>query len=240
MKRNLLILNLVLAGIAIFLFKMMVAQWTQFEQTHQLHTLTPPTEIKKTTTPPAAVPSGQSEYYAIVNNDLFASDRTNLVPPPPPPPPPPKRDPPPKPLLSGIFRIGDEASVLVISTEPKSKGAYKRIKSGEKMDGYILEKILDQRIVMKAEGFDPIEIRLNEPSGIVPRDATPYASPTAGGGQVMSVGGGASVPPATASVTSTAPAQQEVPPGTVVNGKVKVMVPTPFGLMESWQDPKER
>jgi hypothetical protein len=242
MKRNLLILNLILVGVALFLTRLLASQWTQFEHTHQSQALKPPAEAKKSVTPPVAVLPGQSEYFAIVNNDLFAPDRNNLIPPPPPPPPPPKREPPPKPLLSGIFRIGDDVSVLMISTDPKSKGAYKQIKVGETADGYVLEKVLDQRIVMKAEGFDPVEIRLNEPSGIVPRDVVSYTPAAAGGRQVMSVGASQEAASVTSAVSSTAPkpVPQEVPPGTVVNGKVKVMVPTPFGMMESWKDVNER
>jgi hypothetical protein len=241
MKRNLLVLNLILVGVALFLTRLLATQWTQFEHTHQLQSLKPPAGETKNITPPVAVLPGQSEYFAIVNNDLFAPDRNNLIPPPPPPPPPPKREPPPKPLLSGIFRIGDDVSVLLVSTDPKMKGAYKRIKSGEEMDGYILEKVLDQRIVMRAEGFDPVQIRLNEPSGIVPRDVAPNVSPVASGGQVTSVAGTGATP-INSAVASSAPkpTPQEVPPGTVVNGKVKVMVPTPFGLMESWRDVNER
>jgi hypothetical protein len=245
MKRNLIIFNLGLLLLAAFLLQQLKSQWIQFDQIHQTQRLTPRSpEGKKGANKSALALAGTNDYFAIVNQDLFASDRTNLIPPEPPPPPPMKKDLPPKPILSGIFRLGGSDSVLMISSDPKAKGSQKRLYVGEKMDSYTLEEILDQRIRMKVESGEEVEIRLNEPAGIVPKDSYTERTPAWGGSgsKVVAVGGSASSPETSSQVSSTKtaaaapPPAPEVPVGTIVNGKRKVVTQTPFGKMESWED----
>ncbi len=247
MKKNLIILNLCLLGLALFFFKQLRDRWIEYEQIHSHHSLNPPksTGYSKPTKA-VAVPDSISEYLAIVNNDLFVTDRTNLIAPEPPPPPPPPKVSPPKPVLCGIFRFGEEELVLMISTDAKSKGVQKRIRIGEMMDKYKLQTILDQQVVMQAEGDEPVEIRLNEPAGIVPRDySTGRASAPPLKPNVVTIGESAtktaSSPASTnfsSSAVQTPPPPPSVPAGTVVDGKRKVVTQTPFGNMESWEDVK--
>jgi hypothetical protein len=245
MKKNLIVLNLCLLGLVLFFFKQLRDSWVEYGQMHSLHSLNPPqtTGLSKSVKTATASDTA-SEFMAIVNNDLFVADRTNLMPPEPPPPPPPPKVSPPKPVLCGIFRIGEEESVLMISNDPKSKGLQKRVRIGELMDKYKLEAILDQQVVMQAEGDEPVEIRLNEPAGIVPRDySAGRASPAPAQPNVVMIGESAKKTSAAASTNINSPAVQAPPPpsvpaGTIVNGKRKVVTQTPFGNMESWEDVK--
>jgi hypothetical protein len=244
MKRNLIILNLALLFLMVFLLQQLKSQWIQFAQFHQTQRLTPHSpEGKKGANKSAQSPAGTNDFFAIVNQDLFASDRTNLIPPEPPPPPPPKKDLPPKPILSGIFRLGERDSALMVSNDPKSKGSQKRLFIGDAIDSYTLEKILDQRVLMKVSSGEEVEIRLNEPSGIVPKDSYTERTPTWGGSgsKVVAVGGSAGSSETSSQVSSAKsgaapPPAPEVPAGTIVNGKRKVVTRTPFGNMESWED----
>ncbi len=247
MKKNLIFLNLCLLGLALFFFKQLKDHWIEYEQMHSLHSLNPPqTASLSKSTKATAAPDAVSEYMAIVNNDLFAADRTNIIPPEPPPPPPPPKVSPPKPVLCGIFRIGEEESVLMISTDSKSKGLQKRIRIGEMMDKYKLETISDQQVVMRAEGDESVGIRLNEPAGIVPRDYSSERTSTLPSKPNVVTVGESGTKAATSSPfanmnprpVQTPPPPPSVPAGTVVNGKRKVVTQTPFGNMESWEDVK--
>jgi len=103
-------------------------------------------------------------------------------------------------------------------------------------------KILDQKVMMKADGKD-VEVRLsvNEPSKMVARETQP-TSPTAasGAGQVTSIGSGGPIASggATGTVTNQALPKGTIPVGTIVNGRRKKLVPSPFGMMETWEEVK--
>jgi len=54
---------------------------------------------------------------------------------------------------------------------------------------------------------------------------------------VMTVGSGSGGAASTAAARMTPPgASPDTPPGTVVGGKRKVLLPTPFGTLVQWQD----
>ena len=95
--------------------------------------------------------------------------------------------------------------------------------------------------MMKLEGKE-VEVRLsvNEPSKMVARETPGGASTNAGGaGQVTSVGSG---PPSGAAASGTGANQAlprgAIPVGTIINGRRKKLVPSPFGMMETWEEIK--
>ena len=234
MNKKLIALNLLLVGSVLLSARYFQREWKAYEQRHQIARLTG-IEEKTVATRSAAAKEGEvPNYSAIVDKDLFALDRNNLI----------AVDPPahtsfmaPKPVLMGTLELDAEAFALMISGDPRQDNSnYKRIKIGDSLDGYTLTKILDQKVLMTAEGKE-VEVRLNEPSKLVARDQGPAGSVGApgNGNRVTSVG---SSNPVTGATTSSEQPKAYIPPGTIVNGRRKIVVPSPFGPMESWEEVK--
>jgi hypothetical protein len=238
MKRSYILINLLLLCSAAFLGYELRSQWNEYRLAHNIALLNPGSGVSETSPKAGVGPAVVANYAAIVDNDLFSSDRTNVIP----------LEAPveaskaaaPKPILMGTLQLDEDEFALMVSDAQRDNTNYKRLKVGESLDGYTLVKILDQKVMMKVEGKE-VEVRLNEPSKMVAREISPAASKAPGtAGQVTTVGSG---PPATASARSGTTASQEVPkgavpPGTVVNGRRKILVPSPFGMMESWEEVK--
>jgi hypothetical protein len=238
MKRKLLLLNLALIISLLLLIQQFHSRRNQFNQTHDLRLLTAKPDPSPLSPKPGVKTGASPNFFPIVTNLILTPDRTDIIPPEPPPAAPPKKVLPPKPILSGIFRLGGEEFVLMVSNDPQQRGAQKRLKQGESFDNYVLVSILDQRVKMKYEE-EEVEIRLNEPSGLVAREsgASTHGATAAAGGRITSIGettlsqGSAraqAVNPVSAPVQPT-----EVPPPP---GKRKVIRQTPFGPMESYED----
>jgi hypothetical protein len=238
MKRSYILVNLLLLCSAAFFGYELKSYWSEYRLAHNIALLSPGSGVSETS-PKAGVDSaGVSNYAAIVDNHLFSADRTNVIPleaaaet---------SKSAPPKPILMGTLQLDEDEFALMVSDAQRDNMNYKRLKVGESLDGYTLVKILDQKVMMKGEGKE-VEVRLNEPSKMVAREIAPAASTAPGAtGQVTTVGSG---PPATLSVRSGTTTGQAVPkgaipPGTVVNGRRKILVPSPFGMMESWEEVK--
>ncbi|MCI0422063.1 MAG: hypothetical protein L0387_17670 [Acidobacteria bacterium] len=232
MKKQYLVLSLVLAGVALCQTYLLKKQWQRYRDGHNLASLRPQTAGQG-----GAPKSGDKQpeppnYSAIVDNHLFVADRNSVIPPELVAPE--ARTLGPKPFLMGIMTLSGEEVALMISADPRDGRDYRRLKVGESINEYRLMKILDQRVVMKANGKD-VEVRLNEPAKLVARDLTPSAPTPSGGPQVTTVG----TTGASSGASSGAPTQSvAVPAGTIVGGKKKVVVASPFGPMETWVDAK--
>ncbi len=137
------------------------------------------------------------------------------------------------------MQLDDIQFALMVSDTQRENTSYKQLKVGDALDGYTLVKILDQKVMMKADGKE-VEVRLsvNEPSKMVAREAP--SGPAAGGGQVTSVSSALPALSTGASGSGTATNQQlpkgTIPVGTIVNGRRKKLVPSPFGMMETWEE----
>jgi hypothetical protein len=235
MKKSFLMIQLVLLASAAFLGYQLRSQWMEYRSTHNAAVLNS-SNSRDGIPPQVAAPKVVPNYSAIVDNHLFSADRTNIVPPETSAEP--AKAAAPKPILMGTLQLDEDEFALMVSDGQRENTNYKRLKLGESLDGYILVKILDQKVMMKMDGKE-VEVRLNEPSKMVAREIPGGTSPSPGTlGQVMTVGSG---PPTT---SSNAPSASQglpkgtIPPGTVVNGRKKILVPSPFGMMESWEEVK--
>jgi hypothetical protein len=239
MKKNLILINLVLLAVSVVLAQKLRSDWARFQIENNLAHLKPVKGATAPGSPSADQPVGVTNYSTIVDKHLFAQDRNNIIPPEPPPEEHAKKLGP-KPLLMGIMDLGEEQFAWMVSSDPKEDKDYRKVKVGESLGEYKLVEILDQKVRMNADGED-IEVRLNEPSKVVARDTGPVATGPSDSHRVTSIGDAG-----THSTTAGAPASagsghtrpEDVPAGTIVNGRKKVVVPSPFGPMTSWVEVK--
>jgi hypothetical protein len=236
MKKSYIVTNLLLLGSAAFLAYDFRSQWKEYQSAHNLGRLTP---VKSSAEAGHKILSGSGKvpsYAAIVDDDLFSADRTNIVPP----------EAPAetakaisaKPILVGTMQLDDNQFALMVSDTQRENTNYKQLKVGDVLDGYTLVKILDQKVMMKADGKE-VEVRLsvNEPSKMVAREAS--AGTSASVGQVTSVSSAPSTPVSgSGTVTDQQLPKGTIPVGTIVNGRRKKLVPSPFGMMETWEEVK--
>jgi hypothetical protein len=231
-KRNLILLNLLLTGTTLLLFHHLNSQRIQFWASHNLSNLNPRPEGSTVAPNSAAKPVPVTSYVAIVDNNLFAIDRNNVIPP----------EPQsfvinrPKPILTGILGFGGKDLALMLPADAKDSRDYRQLKIGDTIDGYTLVKFLDQKVTMSVGGKE-LEIPLSEPAKLVARElaVTTPSQPATGSGnaaRVTTIGPGADSTGSTAANVPNPPPQasrDQAPVGTVVNGKVKRSIPSPFG-----------
>jgi hypothetical protein len=231
-RRNLLLLNLLLAGTTLLLFHHLNSQRIQFWASHNLSLLNPRPQVSTLAQNSAAKPVPVTSYVAIVDNNLFAQDRNNVIP----------ADPQsfvvnrPKPILTGILGFGGKDLALMLPADAKDSRDYRQLKIGDTIDGYTLVKFLDQKVTMSVGGKE-LEIPLSEPSKLVARDLSvaapsPPAAGSANSGKVTTLNLGAdSNRPSAGNVPNpnTPTSHDQAPEGTVINGKVKRSIPSPFG-----------
>ena len=237
MKREMIFLNLVLLVGALWLGYGVRRKWVNYKATHQIALLKPSVEAGMVTSSTEGLSSTALNYGPISENFLFSPDRSSVVP----------RDPEaaqkvagPKPVLMGIMAYLDDPVALMVSSDPKAAKDYKRLKKGESIDGYTLVKFQEQIVVMTVDGKE-VEVRLNEPAKIVPREVAVQDLPSSRSERMTTIG----APPTgatseTGAASPVAPRAEAVPAGTVINGRVKKMVPSPFGPMEAWVDVKQQ
>lgn len=238
-KRSYISINLLLLCSAAFLGYELRSQWNRYRSDHDITLLKSGSGVAESSSKTGINSAGVPNYAAIVDNDLFSADRTSVIP----------IEAPaesvkpaaPKPILMGTMRLDEDEFALMVSDSPKESTSYKRLKVGDALDGYTLVKILDQKVMMSSEGKD-VEVRLsvNEPSKMVARDTQSGASAAAGAvGQVTSVGSGTpGVSAGGGTVTNQPLPKGTIPVGTILNGRRKKLVPSPFGMMETWEEVK--
>ena len=246
MKKNLIAINLLLFGVAIFLGYQLKTQWASYQAKHNLSLLNPKVDRNSHSPELDAKSPDVRNYAAVVDSHLFTPDRNNVIPLDPAPAP---NNLGPKPILTGILALGEKPFALMFAADSKEGRNYKRLRVGESLNGYTLVKILDQKVLMSAEGQE-VEVPLSEPSKLVARDlpgAIPSTSEPASGtlpsnnaARVTSVGS-APISQSFDSKTNqnVAVPTGVIPPGTIRDGKKKILVPSPFGPMEAWVDVKE-
>jgi len=145
------------------------------------------------------------------------------------------------PILFGTMDLGNGRFALM-SPADQSPPLSKRILPGEDIGGYKLLTVGASNVVLEWQE-QQITLEITEPTSHSPsnveRTANLRSGATGGGtpSQVSTVGsvsGGAN--PSTAASLGAPAGPQDVPAGTVVGGKRKVVVQTPFGSSVQWQD----
>jgi hypothetical protein len=184
--------------------------------------------------------TGQPQSFVeIVGRDVFSPLRGS-----PPPQPPEAANAPKLPILFGTMNLGSGRFALMAPGDQASPVS-KRVLPGEEIGGYKLVSIGTSNVVLewqeKKITLDISESARHVP-GIVEKTASPSLHPapmTMAGSTTSSATTVApfTVGPSASAARSSMPgAFPDVPEGTVVDGKRKVLVPTPFGPVVQWQE----
>ena len=238
MKRKLILLNLVLAGLIGAAAWQLRVEWLAAKQ-HEKEVLgvkvkpaAPPLYVA----PPGAQPVVPAHYIDVANKDLFSKDRNpNVIVEPPPPPPPPKPMPA-LPVVKGILNIDGVTAIMSES----GKAIQKEIRPGEQIGEFKLLAINNEEIVLEWEGkqvrrrvMELFDRSIPEPAPAAAANTPAAAAPNkpalavkAGPGQDIGAGRKACVPGDT------------TPVGTVVDGLKKISWSTPFGEGCAWEAPR--
>jgi hypothetical protein len=188
--------------------------------------------------------AGQPQSFVeIVDRNVFSPLRGS-----PPPQPPEEAKAPKLPLLFGTMNLGNGRFALMApGDEPLPVG--KPVLLGDEIGGYKLVSIGASNVVLEWQE-KKITLEISESarrvSGIVGKTASPSLRPT----PITTVGStansGTTVAPVSGSASTSAAARSssprpfpDVPEGTVIGGKRKVVVQTPFGPVVQWQDISE-
>ena len=190
---------------------------------------------------PAASPNqtGQPQSFVeIVDRSVFSPLRGSR-----PPQPQEEAKPPKPPLLFGTMNLGNGWFALMAPGDPPSPVS-KRVLPGEEIGGYKLVSIGTSNVVL---GWQEKKITLDisesagRVRGIGEKTASARLAPVSRAGTapnqvttVAPVSGRGPSPPAPGS--GTPGASPDAPLGTVVGGRRKVLVPTPFGPMVQWRE----
>jgi len=184
--------------------------------------------------------AGQPQSFVeIVDRNLFSPLRGSQ----PPQPPQEEAKAPKPPVLFGTMNLGNGRFALMAPGDQPS-AASKRVLPGDDIGGYRLVSVGTSNVVLewqeKKITVDISDSVHHAPGGVERTSGARYrAAPAAGSAPapVMTVRP-ASAGTASATAARLAPpgAPPDAPPGTVVGGKRKVLLPTPFGVLEQWQD----
>ena len=147
------------------------------------------------------------------------------------------------PLLFGSMNLGNGRFALMAPGDQPSSVS-KRVLPGEEIGGYKLVSIGTSNVVIEwQEKKITLDISESARRGPIEKTASASARPapvtTAGSGanpampESPFVRGAGITSPARSAPSGASP---EVPPGTIIGGKQKVLVPTPFGVIPVWQD----
>ena len=182
--------------------------------------------------------AGQPQSFVeIVDRNVFSPLRGSQ-----PPQPQEEAKAPKPPLLFGTMNLGDGWFALMAPGDQPSGS--KRVLPGEEIGGYKLVSIGTSNVVIEWQE-KKITLDISESARRGPIEKTVSASPrpasvtTAGSGSnpmmpVAPFAGGAGFnSPARSAPPGGSP---DVPVGTIIGGKQKVLIPTPFGMRPAWQD----
>ena len=240
MRRRLLVLNVVLALLAIY------AGW-QLRQTYRaakareratLSKKVPAAPPPPHTAPPAVPPVVAGGYSEIVQQTLFDRSRnpTVVVELPPPPPPPPPKPMPPLPIYHGMMNLGGITVVLSADANSPHQG----IQIGESIGQFKLVDVNTEEITFEWDG-QTITKKLEEledHTAVQPQTTSVASAPApartetpAAPAQTTPLGPGTDIG---AGLRSCQPNDAN-PPGAVVDGFRKVVLFSPFGQTCRWE-----
>jgi hypothetical protein len=183
----------------------------------------------------AAQTAGTEDWSVIVNRNLFSPERSNQ------PPEDKQAKAPELPLLFGTMNLGSGWFALMAPGDQASP-ASKKVLPGEEIGGYKLVSIANSQAVVEW-GEKKFTIDVSESARRVPRIIDKTASARVD--RPAAAPSPASAGAASARVTSVAPtsaaayyppgADADTPVGTVVGGRRKILVQTPYGPQVQWQ-----
>jgi len=243
-NRKIILLDLVLLGIAGWLFWMLRVKWLELHQ-HE-HTILAASPRGKPFYPPPPdpllMPPRAADYNQAVQNNIFSKDRNpNVIvdPPPPPPPAPPPPVMPDLPAYYGTMALfGDPVVLLSLQ-----RGPQKKYHAGDKVGPFQIVSFDREKVVFDWNGKTverkPEELKDKEPS---PQQASVDGPPT----RVEPVKLIADPPPDAPKISEKigkdngggvrmCVAGDTTPPGTVVDGYKKVETMNMFGKTCMWQ-----
>lgn len=245
MRRKLLLLNAVLALLAIYAGWLWSRDWraAKAREAATLNVRVKPAPPPPFTPLPAAPPVVPSGYSDVVQKTLFDRSRNPVVEvvlPPAPPPPPPKPMPA-LPVYYGIMNLGDGPMAVLAETAGDSQQA---IHPGESIGQFKLVSVNTEEIAFEWDG-QTIRKRLDQLS------ARAAAAPQAAApGQNVMPAGSPAVPTGPAAPAATAKPMgpgadagggyrscqpnDSTPAGSVVDGFRKTVANTPFGQSCTW------
>ncbi len=227
MKRELIIINVILALTVIGATVELRTEWVGFETTHSPagiqfdgEALSAPDEADRTVSP-------IQDWTAIAEQNLFSFDRNDLAietsegpvaagPPP---------------FLFGTMSLGEDPMAMLAIGEPGNR-EYRPVRIGEVFDGWELVEILDKSVRIRSGGVETTVI-MNDPTAQMPRDqsrtiarsgAAPAVSTVQAPAAAAGVQSGVNQPTTRQSGTANrgAVTEDNVPPGFVIQR-------TPFG-----------
>jgi len=188
--------------------------------------------------PAVAIQTGQPpSVVGIVDRNVFSPLRGSQ-----PPQPQEEVKAPKLPILFGTMNLGDGRFALM-SPGDETPPVSKRVLAGEEIGGYKLVSIGTSNVVLEWQE-KKTTLEITEPAkrggGVIERTANVRPSAAS---SVVSAPRAATVGPASRGAASAAAARLEppgaspdAPIGTIVGGKKKVLLPTPFGTLVQWQD----
>ena len=143
----------------------------------------------------------------------------------------------PKPILMGTMGLAGSTYALMVSGSGGDSTLYRRLKIGEQLDGYTLVKVLHDKVVMKADGKE-LDVSIADQPRQRSQQSAPGGTSSAGSGSKVSAVGSAADARATAPSDTPQAPPGDAPEGTVLNGRRKRIVPSPFGPTIVWEDVK--
>jgi len=248
MRRQLLIVNVILLLAAVGLGYKLRADWKQAARRQEtLAANQTPTAPPAVGLPAPPQPTGGAEL--IVANNLFFSDRNNQI-----PVAAQKKPAPQQPLLIGTMNLGrTKLALMVEANQPATMP--RQVKEGEDFAGYRLIEIGNNQVVIEWEGIKKTvdvsltPVQVSAPAYTPTASNAPTVSSTASA--PVTITPGTPPPPDTAkiipgkqgpgeeflpgSTSKVAYAGDPLPPGTVISGYMKVERASPFGKEMWWQ-----
>ena len=237
-RREQILIGFGLIALNILLGWFLGRAWKDYRSRTQWLYASPPAQSLAT---PAAGPNqagAPQSFVEIVDRNVFSPLRGS-----PPPQPQEEAKAPKPPLLFGTMNLGNGWFALMAPGD-QSSPVSKRVLPGEEIGGYKLVSIGASNVVI---GWQEKKITLDisesarqasieKTAGASPRPApgtTARSAPNPVTTVSPLVGGAGLTSPARSAPPG---ASTDVPPGTIIGGKQKVLVQTPFGMLPAWKD----
>jgi len=249
MRKQMLILNVILLLTALGLGYKLRADWKRTSQRQEGLAAGAASTAPSAAGLPAA-PQAATGLDAIVANNLFFSDRNNES-----PKAMEKKPAPPQPLLVGTMNLGPTKKLALMVEASQPAAMPRQVKEGETFAGYVLVEIGNNQVVLEWEGtkktvdVSMAPVQMAGPAYTPAASSAPPVSSTAS--SPVTITPGTPPPPDSAkiipgkqgpgeeflpgSTSRVAYAGDPLPPGTMINGYMKVERTSPFGKEMWWQ-----
>lgn len=265
MKRNLIIVNVLLLGVVCLLAWIVRRKWNdELAQEHKVKTaVVRPPAVPQPPPLKKVAPIDGPSYAEIATKNLFSKDRNPQPIPDPPKPPPPPKPMPPLPVAHGVMMWGDLPPTVVLSEYGKSD--QRSYHPGDKIGEFKVVSVSNKEVVFDWNGKQvskSLEELMRAAIEANARAAASQAAVAAAGRGANGAGGNGSAATTASNAESGGTkslsdadkggsnegpgkevgggihvciAGDNSPPGTVVNGLKKLVNTTPFGVTCRWE-----